>query len=168
MNYYIIVNGQQTGPFSVEQLSVTGINPDTMVWTEGMPEWAPAWQVSELSSVLKPVDASAQPSVAPVQPEQQPMQQPMQPEPSQAQQAAYANAAAPQQQTQWPQQQPKKKKRSGWLIFFSILGVFLIAAGVLYFTNPSKEQHMEKLKSVMTDGNITKTLVLQNLERLCP
>ena len=66
MNYYILVNGQQTGPFSIEQLSVTGIEPDTMVWTEGMSEWQPAWQIAALATIMKPsIGAAPQPQPAP-------------------------------------------------------------------------------------------------------
>ena len=51
-SYYIVENNQQAGPFSVEQLAARGITPDTNVWTEGMSNWAPASQVSELQSLF--------------------------------------------------------------------------------------------------------------------
>lgn len=50
--YYIIRNEQQAGPYTLEELAEMGITPDTIVWTEGMTDWAPARQVSELASLF--------------------------------------------------------------------------------------------------------------------
>ncbi len=52
MNYWIIVNGQQQGPFSIEALKGMAITPSTQVWTEGMPNWVSANTVPELASVI--------------------------------------------------------------------------------------------------------------------
>ena len=57
--WYYTLNGQQTGPVDLEQLKgmVSGgqIQPNDMVWCEGMPSWQPASAVPELSG------AAAQP-----------------------------------------------------------------------------------------------------------
>lgn len=41
--FFAVVNGEQKGPFSLEQLKGLAIadviNPDSMVWMPGMPEW---------------------------------------------------------------------------------------------------------------------------------
>ncbi|MBP3725698.1 MAG: DUF4339 domain-containing protein [Bacteroidaceae bacterium] len=129
MDYYILVNGQQTGPFSVDQLGVTGVEPDTMVWTEGMTDWQPAVQVAELAAVVNWNQA------------QPPSQQP-----------AYASGTTQQQASRWPEQPPKKKKRTGLWVTLAILAVLLIVGGVFAATNPSKEKHMEELKAIMTDA----------------
>lgn len=50
--YYIIRNEQQAGPYTLEELATMGITPDTVVWTEGMTDWAPAREVSELNSLF--------------------------------------------------------------------------------------------------------------------
>ncbi len=50
--YYIIRNDQQAGPYTLEELAEMGITPDTIVWTEGMTDWTPARQVSELASLF--------------------------------------------------------------------------------------------------------------------
>ena len=34
--YFIIVNGQQKGPYPREVLRMQGMTPDTYVWREGM------------------------------------------------------------------------------------------------------------------------------------
>ena len=50
--YYIIRNDQQAGPYTLDELAAMGITPDTIVWTEGMTDWTPARQVSELNSLF--------------------------------------------------------------------------------------------------------------------
>lgn len=52
MNYFILVNDIQQGPFSLEELRLHHIKQDTLVWTDGMPQWVPAWQVDELRPLL--------------------------------------------------------------------------------------------------------------------
>lgn len=58
MNYYIIDNGQQCGPFSVEQLRMRGITGETQVWCSGMPQWTNAQNVPELRPYIKPIAQS--------------------------------------------------------------------------------------------------------------
>ena len=54
MEYFIIENnGQQAGPFSLEQLVQKAITPETLVWAQGMKDWTPAWKIAELKTVLK-------------------------------------------------------------------------------------------------------------------
>lgn len=48
MKYYVIINGQQTGPVEESQLLGMGVTRDTQVWREGMPQWQPAGMVPEL------------------------------------------------------------------------------------------------------------------------
>jgi membrane protease subunit (stomatin/prohibitin family) len=54
--YYIAVNGQQTGPFDptqLQQMAVQGrFNPQSLVWTQGMPAWEAAGAISELSNLF--------------------------------------------------------------------------------------------------------------------
>ena len=49
MQYFIIENGAQAGPFSPEELVNTkNISAETLVWTEGLKDWTPAWQIEEI------------------------------------------------------------------------------------------------------------------------
>ena len=52
--YYLTSQNEQRGPVDASQLSTYGVNANTMVWTEGMPQWAPASQVPELRPFLAP------------------------------------------------------------------------------------------------------------------
>jgi putative transcriptional regulator, asnC family len=69
--YFIIVDGQQKGPYPREVLRMQGMTPDTYVWREGMDGWAQASSMPELT----PLFAEGQDSIFPNS-EQQPQQQP--------------------------------------------------------------------------------------------
>ena len=50
--WYIIFNGEQVGPVELRELSKYNLTPDSMVWTEGMPDWRPAAEVPEVAGLL--------------------------------------------------------------------------------------------------------------------
>ena len=94
--YYLTPQNEQRGPVDASQLSTYGVNANTMVWTEGMPQWAPASKVPELRPFLAPAVPQPAPPPTP-QPAPQPVSQP-------APQPAYAapQQSAPQTATQKP------------------------------------------------------------------
>jgi hypothetical protein len=49
--FFYIDNGKQIGPVTMEELAGK-ITPDTDVWCDGMPDWAKASAVPELSALL--------------------------------------------------------------------------------------------------------------------
>lgn len=57
--YYVVLGGQQSGPYKVSQLQPLvqqgRIDPATMVWAQGMPAWTPAGQVAELQPLFPTV-----------------------------------------------------------------------------------------------------------------
>ncbi|NWJ40692.1 MAG: SPFH domain-containing protein [Geothrix sp.] len=58
VQFFVFLNGQQQGPFSIEQLRpgiITGaFSAQTPVWTSGLPGWLPAGQVPQLASLFMP------------------------------------------------------------------------------------------------------------------
>ena len=55
MEYFIIENnGQQAGPFSLEQLVQKAITPETLVWAQGMKDWTPAWKMQKEHQQMQP------------------------------------------------------------------------------------------------------------------
>lgn len=54
MKYYIAVNNERQGPFSIEELAQKGITASTLVWTENMVDWQPAGSIDELRHVIAP------------------------------------------------------------------------------------------------------------------
>lgn len=76
MKYFIVNNGQQAGPFELHELLANGLNANSYVWCEGMPNWLPATQVPEVAALLQPPTPEP-PYQQPPQPGyQQPYQQP--------------------------------------------------------------------------------------------
>lgn len=56
ISYFVALNNQQTGPYDEKQLSQMIINKElqstTLVWTNGMPNWLPASDVSALQHLF--------------------------------------------------------------------------------------------------------------------
>ena len=52
MKYYIVINGEQKGPFSIDELRLQGITSETLVWKEGYSGWVRAGIVPELSGLF--------------------------------------------------------------------------------------------------------------------
>lgn len=72
-NYYLHENGEQLGPFTLEDLRSKNLRPDTHVWTEGMSEWRKASEIEELKAIINSVPPpfqAKQPSPKPTAPPQ--------------------------------------------------------------------------------------------------
>lgn len=72
MNYYIYVNKEQQGPYTIDELRTRHIASDTLVWHEGMEQWIPAWQVDDLKSLFEPTQPTPPPVATAPQQQQQP------------------------------------------------------------------------------------------------
>lgn len=59
MAYFMVINGQQQGPFETDALLAAGLTQSTLVWREGMPQWLPASQVAELAHLFPPCPPAA-------------------------------------------------------------------------------------------------------------
>lgn len=144
MNYFIIINDAQQGPFTIAELQQQGISSETLVWTEGMAEWTPAWQVEELRPLFyKQTAGTAVPPPPPVNP-------------GAGAQGAQAGATVPPQPAQPGPgaQQPETAQPAGkprhngrWAII-----VLVVVALVLAFTNPSEKAHKRAILSNITNG----------------
>ncbi len=128
--YFIVKNGEQQGPYSLEQLRQQGITSETLVWAEGMDQWMAAWQVSELRDIINHRQSAATPPPPPVgQPEY--VQQP---------------SAAP---------APHKGSTHTWR--WVVVAVVVLLGVVMAATNPSREKHAEVIKENVRKG-ITRAL----------
>ncbi|MGI6244063.1 MAG: GYF domain-containing protein [Prevotella sp.] len=141
MEFFILKNNIQQGPFSLEGLRLQDISSDTLVWAEGMAQWTPAWKVEE----LKPLFYSKQsqtgtptPPPPPASPGENLQDDTVNPDtmlqPSQQGSLQTENTA--QDHKKWP-----------WVLI--ILVALLIFMGV---TNPSKSQHQIAVKENVTQG----------------
>lgn len=61
--YFYVKNGVSEGPLSAEEL-IKLITPDTLIWTEGMTEWAPASEVAPISEMFA-TDTEEETKIAP-------------------------------------------------------------------------------------------------------
>ena len=64
MKYWIYINEEKKGPYSIDQLKVMTIPPTTLVWRDGMDTWVNANEIPELSSLyLRPPKYEEEPLV---------------------------------------------------------------------------------------------------------
>ena len=128
MEYFIIENSKQAGPFSAQELiDNKHITSETLVWAEGLADWTPAWQVEELRVLMEKVKQQAEqyqksqvtpPPVPPVEPQQ-------------------SYAVEP------------RKSNTPKIIAAAVVVLLLVAMMV---TNPGKEEHKEAIKGVLTEA----------------
>ena len=122
MKYFILdSNSQQLGPFSIYELKDRGIDEKTLVWTDGMADWQPAWQVEEIKKLIFDQPAGTPPP--PPHPE----------EPQYAQ----------------PMPQPQERKRP-WAAIIGI-AVAVVALFILILTNPNRRDHEDALARALTE-----------------
>lgn len=154
MEFFIIDrNGQQAGPFSFDQLVQKGISPETLVWKQGMADWAPAWKVEELRAVLEAIEANQSNQNAQKQEgvqqgfqqganQQQAQQQDYQKAQQEAYQQGFQQGAAMNSNFQ---QQPKKK--TSHFAMKMVIGLIIFILAIFAITNPSADAHKEKVRT---------------------
>lgn len=52
MKYYYVRNNEKFGPFELEELKAQNITPETLMWHEGMADWVPAKELTQLSELI--------------------------------------------------------------------------------------------------------------------
>jgi hypothetical protein len=126
MKYYIHKDGQQQGPYSINELKSIPIAPYTMVWHEGMDEWTKAKNVSDLKSILK---------VTP------PPLKEVQPPPIDSKNKVSDNS--------------KKKSSAGKTLLKIVIVLLLIVAGFVITTEVLRSNaHQERIRIESTVNNV--------------
>ena len=140
MEFHLIRNGKQEGPFTVEELSQQGITPDSEVWAPGMSDWMQAGDVPELTAVLQRAEFEASQQAARMAENQPTMGQPYEPPVAPSQ-------APPQVPPRYPaQEEPKKKSGcTPWLLAALILAILF---ATMVFTCPDRQKHEEAIQEV--------------------
>lgn len=128
--YYLFIDEEQRGPFSIEQLAEMGITPETEVWTEGMDDWKQAGDVPQLTTLLQRLEYERH-------------QAQLQP-PARRPQPTHVPPLPPDSATAAPGPTPAKRSGSGikWLIALLIACVLL---GVMVVTCPDREAHRQAI-----------------------
>ena len=144
--YFIIVDGQQKGPYPREVLRIQGMTPDTYVWREGMDGWAQASSMPELTALFAEEQETIFPnSEQQPQPQPQPGQQYGPQQPQYGQQPNYGAQQGYGQQTYYGQQQygnPYQQNMGGnvrphtnwlpWAIVSTVLNCLFSCFGVIF------------------------------------
>ena len=133
MEYYIKINEEKRGPYSLNELAERKLDATTLVMPTDGVEWIPANQIEELRTLFTDKDTTNNSEKTEDIPfvEARPIIQ-----------------ATPQETTQQPQSIPKKKSHTGCLIGILLTIIALIA--VMIVTCPKTEQHKEVLSTVIT------------------
>ncbi|WP_456098451.1 GYF domain-containing protein [Prevotella histicola] len=132
MEYYIEIDKEKRGPYSLSELAERKLQATTLVMPAEGTQWVPAWQVEELRAILEgknPADVERQPQEVPFV-EATPIEQTVQ------------------QENTVQQQNPPKKNHTGCLLGILIALIALVA--VLIITCPKPEQHKDALSGVIT------------------
>ena len=140
MEFHLIRNGKQEGPFSVEELSQQGITPESEVWAPGMADWKQAGDVPELTAILQRAEFEASQQAARAAENQPAMGQPYEP-------AVNPGQVPPQVPPRMPVQDDTKKKRgcTPWLIAGLILAILF---ATMVFTCPDRSDHEAAIQEV--------------------
>ena len=139
MEFHLIRNGKQEGPFTIEELGQQGITPESEVWAPGMADWKQAGDVPELTAVLQRAEFEASQQAARAAENQAITGQPYDPTvpPTQAppQVPRYGNVP----------EEPKKSGCTPWLIAALILAILF---ATMVFTCPDRHDHEAAIQEV--------------------
>jgi len=139
MEFHLIRNGKQEGPFTVEELAQKGLTPESEVWAPGMADWQQAGDVPELTAVLQRAEFEASQQAARSAQNQPTMGQPYEP-------ATPPGYTTPQVPPRYPIQEEKKKSGcTPWLIAALILAILF---ATMVFTCPSRAAHEAAIQEV--------------------
>ena len=143
MNYFIIVNDQQQGPFTIDELKLRGIAPDTLVWAEGMPQWTPASQVDELKTIFQnEADGStATPPPPPLDAARPLPQQPQSAPDSQAETVRQVLEVQAEERKREAEERKKRRRRNCRIAAAAAVVLLFILA----LTNPGKGEHRQAI-----------------------
>lgn len=159
MSFFILVDNQQQGPYTLAELRSRNITSATLVWAEGMAQWTPAWQVEALQTLFAAgtAHAAGAPVPPPAQQAQQATQGGAQPHANQtfanqtfAEQAFAAHSGTAQagtaQMQQPMQQQPSQQPPRHHLLrggCMTVIVAVVLLAVALVATCPTPQDHRE-------------------------
>ena len=140
MEFHLIKNGKQEGPFTVEELSQQGITPESEVWAPGMADWMQAGDVPELTAVLQRAEFEAAQQAARAAQNQPAMGQPYEP-------AVNPGQVPPPVPPRVPVQDETKKKSGCTPLLIAAL-ILAIMFATMVFTCPDRSAHEAAIQEV--------------------
>ena len=130
MEYYIKINEEKRGPYSLNELAERKLDATTLVMPTDGVEWVPANQIEELRTLFENKESINKTEEIPFV------------------EARPIIPTAQQEAVQQAQPAPKKKSHTGCLI--GILLTLVVLVAVMIVTCPKTEQHKEVLSTVIT------------------
>lgn len=130
MEFFIIKDGSQQGPFTLEELADVGVSSETLVWREGMEQWTPAWKVPEMKDILSG-NHNAKPTPPPL-----------------PQQGA-VDAEAGEERARTVEAAPADRRRSRAVVW---LAVAAVAFFILLMTCPGADKHREAVSREVSEA----------------
>lgn len=124
MKFFVILNNQQEGPYTIALLAEMGISSETLVWKEGMKDWQPAWTISELRYILN----------------------------EKTNEYRNASSTGMQQETAIPPTPPsapykEEKKPQNQYLLKIFGGLVLLLLIIMALTNPNRESHVNAIRT---------------------
>lgn len=145
MEFFIIKNDEQHGPFTIDQLCEMGIDANTPVWHQGLDNWTQASDIDELRDMLmyspKP-DFNEEEIIVEPQTSATPP-----PHPNWSRRVQSAERVAETEIEEAPVRRPAKTKKSRTGLWVT-LGVVAALAIILTITNPKKDDHCREITNV--------------------
>ncbi len=153
MEFHLIKNGKQEGPFTIEELSQQGITPESEVWAPGMADWMQAGDVPELTAVLQRAEFEASQAASRAAEDRATVGQPYEPyEP--------ATAVPPQVPPRMPVE-PAPRKRSGCTPWLTAALILAILFATMVFTCPDRRAHeaaIQEVTKAWMDGKVEENM----------
>ena len=154
MEYYLLVENEKRGPYSVAELAARGIGAEMLVMAEGGGQWMPAWQVEELRPIIRPRGGAAEdiPNRMEAQAGRQEEAEPVVGQPvAEASEVAQGYAPQSSAQPQGRRSVPplRCKKRGGCLV--GVLVALLVVLLLLVATCPKARMHKEAVADVVSE-----------------
>lgn len=163
MEYYISVNNNKRGPYSIEELRARGISSETLVMADGTDQWVPAWQVEELRPVIAQAQANTETQTATEQTNESAapvIEDVVDAEPVAGSWSDYSQPGEQHGQENFQTGQPiggqpvaEKKKSGGCLRAFLIALIALaVVVGLAVLTCPKEQDHKDALTTVVSSA----------------
>ncbi len=141
MEFFIIKNDEQYGPYTIDQLREIGIDANTPVWHKGLDNWILADEIDELRDVLalSPVPDNDEEEI--IEEPEVSYSAPPQWDKRQMRRLTGKELRESRAQSSY---KPKKSRTGLWVT----LGVVATLAIILFVTNPKKEDHCREITNV--------------------